>query len=451
MTNYSHWLLPFPNFDELGADIAMYRRHRVKGLFLQGVYTGVGGGENADLRRYVTARLLWNPETDIQREIDDFHHAYYGKAARAMRRYFDLLHGLVRFPPAGEGQHIWIRRAPRFSDATLSRARKLFRQADASADDDVVRRRVGMARLSIDEVELLHAKRFHVRGDWYSPRDLQDLKHRFATFMADLRRYGITGLAEGHVLADEERDFAARIRPYRVHTLENAAMRIRVAPTLNARVIEMMAKPRKQELLRRPDPDELSYPARAGVMIAVRPDRYGTTWDVAWEVDANTTGDGLPLIGRCTNGLVLQRRMRLIEDRPFLFTHTRVRNDSTGPLDVILESPIQPNVEAPGNLDVRLRFRTGTGVAVDRTLLATGLSDRGAVTYSGDDLPDGEWQLENRAAGLTVINRFRKAHVNVCTASWLGRGENRVILSVWSPKHTLQAGQAFEFEADYGF
>jgi uncharacterized protein DUF4838/glycosyl hydrolase family 67 len=451
MTNYSHWLLPFPNFDELAADIPMYRRHGVKGLFVQGVYTGVGGGENADLRRYVTARLLWNPATDVQRDIDEFHHAYYGKAARSMRRSFDLLHGLVRLPPAGEGQHIWIRRAPHLSDATVSRVRRLFRQADASAEDDTVRRRVGMARLTIDEAELFRAKRFDVRGDWYAPRDLEDLNTRFATFMADLRRYGITGLAEGRVLADEERDFAARIRPYRVHTLENAVLRVRVAPALNGRVIEMMAKPRKQELLRRADPDELSYPARAGVMVAVRPDRYGTTWDIAWEVDAGATRDGLLLIGRCANGLVLERRMRLVEDRPFLSTHTRVRNDSTGSLDVILEAPLQPNVEGPGNVDARLRFRAQTGVAVDMRLLGPGLAYLGAATYSGDDLPHGEWQVENRAAGLTVVNRFRQAHVEACTATWLGRGENRVILSVWSPKYTLQAGQTVEFEADYGF
>ena len=36
VTNFQHYLLPFPNFDELAADIPMYKKHGVVGIFLAG-------------------------------------------------------------------------------------------------------------------------------------------------------------------------------------------------------------------------------------------------------------------------------------------------------------------------------------------------------------------------------------------------------------------------------
>ena len=90
-TNFSHYLAPCPDFDELAADIPMYKRHGVVGLFREGNTSGEGGGENAELRSYVMAKLLWDVNTDVQKAIDEFHTAFYGGAAKPMREYFDLM------------------------------------------------------------------------------------------------------------------------------------------------------------------------------------------------------------------------------------------------------------------------------------------------------------------------------------------------------------------------
>ncbi len=55
--------MPFPDFDELAADIPMYKRHGVVGLFMQGAYRRAAAAENAELRSYVMAKLLWDPST----------------------------------------------------------------------------------------------------------------------------------------------------------------------------------------------------------------------------------------------------------------------------------------------------------------------------------------------------------------------------------------------------
>ena len=46
-TNFAHYLLPFPDFDQLADSFPMYRRHGVVGLFMEGAYAAGGGGEYA--------------------------------------------------------------------------------------------------------------------------------------------------------------------------------------------------------------------------------------------------------------------------------------------------------------------------------------------------------------------------------------------------------------------
>ena len=42
-TNYSHYLAPFPDFYGLAANISVYQRNGVVGLFLEGAYPPGGG------------------------------------------------------------------------------------------------------------------------------------------------------------------------------------------------------------------------------------------------------------------------------------------------------------------------------------------------------------------------------------------------------------------------
>jgi len=133
-TNFAHYLLPFPDFDELIADIPMYKQHGVVGLFMEGGVTQGGGAENAELRSYVMAKLLWDVKADANKLIDEFLDGYYGKAAKPMRAYFDLMQRQVRMAPDGMGKHIWIYdrpSAPYLSDEFLANARDLVTLKEA--------------------------------------------------------------------------------------------------------------------------------------------------------------------------------------------------------------------------------------------------------------------------------------------------------------------------------
>ena len=56
--NFSHYLAPFPNYDELISDIPMFQRAGVSGVFIEGAVSKGGGGDDAELRSYLAARLL---------------------------------------------------------------------------------------------------------------------------------------------------------------------------------------------------------------------------------------------------------------------------------------------------------------------------------------------------------------------------------------------------------
>ena len=86
---FSNYLSPFPNLHTLSDNYKFYKKNKVKGLFVQG-YADVPG-DFTELRQYLLAKLLWNPDIDIEKTTDDFLRGFYGKAAPIIRKYLNLL------------------------------------------------------------------------------------------------------------------------------------------------------------------------------------------------------------------------------------------------------------------------------------------------------------------------------------------------------------------------
>ncbi|MDN3687871.1 DUF4838 domain-containing protein [Cyclobacterium jeungdonense] len=87
---FANLLAPFPNLRTLQPNISFLRNNNVSAVFAQGNIQS--GGESAELRAYLLAKLLWNPDLDVDREMKDFLNAYYGKAAPFVNDYINLLH-----------------------------------------------------------------------------------------------------------------------------------------------------------------------------------------------------------------------------------------------------------------------------------------------------------------------------------------------------------------------
>jgi hypothetical protein len=87
---FSNLFAPFPNLRILQPNLQFMRDNRVSAVFEQG--NREIGGEFAELRAYLIDKLLWNPDVNVNKVMDDFLTGYYGKASKQIKQYIDLLH-----------------------------------------------------------------------------------------------------------------------------------------------------------------------------------------------------------------------------------------------------------------------------------------------------------------------------------------------------------------------
>lgn len=153
VVNFSYYTMPYPNFRVLQPNLNFFRDHHAIGVMEQAAYQS-RGGEFAELRAYLIARLLWNPQCDVDAVIDDFLSGYYERSGPLIRRYFDLLHG--RLTP---DTHLGLSTRPTdqlYFDPFLRDAGAIFDQAEAVADTEAIRQRVELARLPLMFLKCKH-------------------------------------------------------------------------------------------------------------------------------------------------------------------------------------------------------------------------------------------------------------------------------------------------------
>jgi hypothetical protein len=173
--------MPYPNFRVLQPNLQTLRENKAIGIMEQAAYQS-RGGEFAELRAYVLAKLLWNPECNIEEVIDDFMIGYYGRSGQYVRMYFDLLHQRI-----ASDTHIHLGLAPDdkiFSDQFIRNADSIFEQAEVVAENEEFRRRVDVARLPL---MYLKCKRSPLQSKYDGT---------YKRFKAILERENITHLAE---------------------------------------------------------------------------------------------------------------------------------------------------------------------------------------------------------------------------------------------------------------
>jgi hypothetical protein len=452
-TNFSHYLAPFPDFDELAADIPMYQRTGVVGLFLQGAYAPGGGGSDAELRSYVMARLLWNPRVNVEREIDDFLGAVYGKAARWMRSYFDLAHAQVRAKPRGKGHHMWIfdqPRQPYLNDEFLTKGLALMDRAEKAADSEETRERVRKARMPLEYVRYVRAKQFVIRDGRYGPVDAASLKRQMESVTAAARKYGIQQLHEGRTVEQHEKNFARRIRGYRAVTIENAAARATVVPELNGRVVELVDKRSGLNVLRTPDAGSWDYPDVGGAWVSIHPDYYGNAYSAEWDAQAERQGAAVALSAKTKNGLAVRRRIWLEGGSPRVNTVTEIENTGASPVAAALQAhaDYSPKDGLEG-AELAWRYETVAGARHDGVFFQAGQETTGTIVLEGEKLPRGAWTAYHPAAVPALTNHFAVEEAWRAVMRWSVRGGPMASMLVWSAEKQLAPGERLSLRADY--
>ncbi|WP_430972286.1 DUF4838 domain-containing protein [Sunxiuqinia rutila] len=186
-TQFTNFLAPFPNMNTLQPNIQFFRDNHATWIFEQHSHNP---SELFELRSYVTAKLLWNPDLDVEAIINEFMQGYYEEAGPAIKKYIDLVHASLESDP-DFFLYLYGDPAQAFnsflSPELLKQYNAFFDEAEAAvADKPAVLQRVRTARISTDYAQLEMARNgmspdYQLLADGTISPDVQTRLNRFAS------------------------------------------------------------------------------------------------------------------------------------------------------------------------------------------------------------------------------------------------------------------------------
>lgn len=148
-TQFTNFLAPFPNIRTLEPNIRFFRDNNAKWVFEQHSHNP---SELFELRSYLMAKLLWNPDLNADKVITEFCIAYYGDASQFIKGYINGIHNEIAKVPEfflflygdpSQGFNSFLR------PEKLEEYNRLFLAAsDAVAGNKVLVERVERAKIS---------------------------------------------------------------------------------------------------------------------------------------------------------------------------------------------------------------------------------------------------------------------------------------------------------------
>lgn len=150
-TQFTNFLAPFPNFHTIKPNIEFFVNNNATWIFEQ---HSANVSELFELRSYLMAKLLWNPNLKTEDIIHEFTEGYYGEAGKFVRKYINRIQEeLAKYPKfflflygdPSQAFNAYLK------PELLSEYDDIFNQAfETVKGNKVMEQRINEARLSID-------------------------------------------------------------------------------------------------------------------------------------------------------------------------------------------------------------------------------------------------------------------------------------------------------------
>ena len=438
--DFANYIMPWPNLRVLGPNIKFFVDHGVRGIFEEGCYNTLGG-DMAELKAYVMAKCLWNPNYDVEKAVSEFIAAYYGPAARPIREYLDLLHDKV------EQDHIHIQiwtgpNAPYLTPEIIARADQLFDEAERlAANDAACLEHVKALRLSLQYVKMSQARPgYAVVDDQYRPAKVPPwYEATVRDFFAVAERDGITLISEGGALADYKRRVEAGFRTYPAVVLENERLRAAVIPALGGRMVSLRDKQSGQEIMFQRGVEDRGYPAAGGYEEYASAEYRGpgAADEFSAERSDQAGAPGVVLKAQVTDDLRLERHIELSAVKPAVRITSVLTNTSDHPVQAVLRTHPEFAGRDLSDLVVRVPAAAGRGLRI--SLAPPEAQGEWERLLSGDQIARGTLELLDAKRKTGVRLQFEPSQVSQALANWSTSGP-RINLELYSTQQELAPG-----------
>jgi hypothetical protein len=184
-TNYNDYLGPHPNLRVLVPNVRYFIKHGAIGLFAEGE-----GDDFCELKNWLLMRVMWEPQLDGEKLIDEFVRGYYGEAvAPLIKQYWDVLIAQA------EKEKIYLGcfgvNSARWIDlATLNQVTRIMNEAvetarKANRSDSDELRRLRKSKMGVDHVWLsryypLRCEAREKKLPFFGPQDPLQAAEEFA-------------------------------------------------------------------------------------------------------------------------------------------------------------------------------------------------------------------------------------------------------------------------------
>lgn len=164
IVNYGNYMAPFPNIQVLGPNLKTFAKYGVVEVFEEAQSETLGNAFE-ELKCWVLAQLMWNPDQNTNKLVATFINDYYGSAAKDVIDYYNLCLKLIR-----NDSHMTCfsdPNKPPFTDEFIDKAYRILDKALSHANSETISERVRKVMLQPMALECArHPQQFYKKGKW---------------------------------------------------------------------------------------------------------------------------------------------------------------------------------------------------------------------------------------------------------------------------------------------